>query len=119
MPAVPFNTTYKGREITSILRDSAATAIVCLSNYDCPDLQHVIVTGRRTLLFLEPVARVNVQMVFEKAQFSSDDEAFYAVGELLVETPGIHPRPGQATRRARPPAPMARSSGQTPRQCRR
>jgi long-chain acyl-CoA synthetase len=93
--AVPFNTTYKGREITFILRDSAAKAIVCLSNYanfineikyDCPDLEHVIVTGQRTLVFVDPDATVNVQMVFEKAQFASDDEAFYAVGELLVDS---------------------------------
>lgn len=93
--AVPFNTTYKGREITFILRDSAAKAIVCLSNYanfineikyDCPDLEHVIVTGQRTLVFVDPDATVNVQLVFEKAQFDSHDEAFYAVGELLVDT---------------------------------
>jgi long-chain acyl-CoA synthetase len=93
--AVPFNTTYKGREITFILRDSGAKAIVCLSNYanfineikyDCPDLEHVIVTGQRTLVFVDPDATVNVQLVFEKAQFDSHDAAFYAVGELLVDT---------------------------------
>ena len=31
--AVPFNTMYKGREITHILNDSGAKAIICLTNF--------------------------------------------------------------------------------------
>ena len=92
--AVPFNTMYKGREISFILKDSGAKAIVCLSNFanlineikeECPDLEHVIVTGQRTLVFIDPDATVNVQMVFEKSTFASPDEAFRAIGEILVE----------------------------------
>jgi len=61
--AVPFNTMYKGREISFILKDSGARAIICLTNFanlineikeDCPELEHVIVTGQRTLVFLDP-----------------------------------------------------------------
>ncbi len=93
--AVPFNTMYKGREISFILQDSAARAIICLTNFanlineikeDCPDLEHVIVTGQRTLVFVEPDASVNVQMVFERGTFGSHDEAFHAVGAMLVDT---------------------------------
>ena len=91
--AVPFNTMYKGREITHILKDSGAKAVICLSNYanlinevryDCPDLEHVIVTGQRTFVYLDPDATVNVQMVVEKSNFDSADAAFHAVGKALV-----------------------------------
>lgn len=93
--AVPFNTMYKGREISFILKDSGAKAIICLTNFanlineikeECPDLEHVIVTGQRTLVFIDPDATVNVQMVFEKAQLPDPDEAFRAIGAVLVET---------------------------------
>lgn len=92
--AVPFNTMYKGREITHILQDSGAKAIICLSNfanlinevrYDCPDLEHVIVTGQRTFVYVDPDATVNVQMVSEKSTFESADAAFHAVGGALVQ----------------------------------
>lgn len=93
--AVPFNTMYKGREISFILKDSGARAIVCLSSFanlineikeDCPNLEHVIVTGQRTLVFVDPDATVNIQMVVEATTFDSADEAFHIVGEVLVET---------------------------------
>lgn len=93
--AVPFNTMYKGREISFILKDSGAKAIVCLSSFanlineikgDCPDLGHVIVTGQRTLVFVDPDATVNIQMVVETTSFDTADHAFHAVGEVLVET---------------------------------
>lgn len=93
--AVPFNTMYKGREIGYILQDSEAKAIVCLSSFanlineikpDCPALEHVIVTGQRTLLFLDPDATVNIQMVLERENFSSDEDAFQIAGEVLVDT---------------------------------
>ena len=93
--AVPFNTMYKGREISFILKDSSARAIICLSNFanlineikeECPNLEHVIVTGQRTLVFVDPEATANVQMVFEKNVFTSGDEAFHAIGDALVAT---------------------------------
>lgn len=93
--AVPFNTMYKGREISFILRDSGAKAIICLSNFanlinelrdECPDLEHVIVTGQRTLIFLDPDATVNVQLVFERAPFEDADAAMKAVGSAFVTT---------------------------------
>ena len=92
--AVPFNTMYKGREISFILKDCGARAIICLTNFanlineireECPALEHVIVTGQRTLVFVDPDATVNVQMVFEKSAFASADEAFHAVGDVLVD----------------------------------
>lgn len=91
--AVPFNTMYKGREISFILKDSGARAIICLSNFanlineikdECPGLEHVIVTGQRTLVFVDPDATVNVQLVTEQSRFSSADEVFKSVGEILV-----------------------------------
>ena len=92
--AVPFNTMYKGREISFILKDSGARAIICLGNFanlineikeDCPALEHVIVTGQRTLVFLDPDASVNVQMVFEKSAFQTAENAFHTVGEVFVD----------------------------------
>ncbi|MFW5826705.1 MAG: AMP-binding protein [Alkalispirochaeta sp.] len=93
--AVPFNTTYKGREISFILQDSGARAIVCLTSYsnlineirsDAPALEHVIVTGQRTLVFMDPDATVNVQMVLETGNFDSPEDAFHTVGNMLVDT---------------------------------
>lgn len=93
--AVPFNTTYKGREISYILQNSGSRAIVCLSSFanliseirpDCPELEHVITTGDRTLVYVDPDATVNVQMVVEAAFFGSADDAFRRVGEALVHT---------------------------------
>jgi len=92
--AVPFNTMYKGREISFILRDSGARAIICLSNFsnliqeiqsECPDLEHVIVTGQRTFVFVEPDGAVNIQMVFEKTRFPDPSQAFHALGGALVK----------------------------------
>lgn len=91
--AVPFNTMYKGREISYILQDSGAKAIVCLTSFsnlineiktDSPALEHVIVTGQRTLVFLDPDASVNIQLVLETHLFGSEEEAFHSVGEVLV-----------------------------------
>ncbi len=93
--AVPFNTMYKGREITHILNDCGAKAIICLSNFanlineireDAPELEHVILTGQRTMIMVTPDSTVNVQMVVDKDQFETPDLAFKEVGEILVET---------------------------------
>lgn len=91
--AVPFNTMYKGREISFILNDCNAKVIICLGSFanlineikdDCPDLEHVLVTGQRTLVFVDPDATANIQMVFEKSAFSSAEEAFRSLGESLA-----------------------------------
>ncbi|HSV57071.1 MAG TPA: AMP-binding protein [Magnetospirillaceae bacterium] len=91
--AVPFNTMYKGREISYILQDSGARAIICLSNFanliqevqsECPALEHVIVTGQRTFVFVEPEGSVNVQMVFDKSRFADPPSAFHTIGGALV-----------------------------------
>ena len=93
--AVPVNTMYKGREISFILQDSGARAIVCLTSFsnlineiqsECPVLEHVIVTGQRTLVFLDAEATVNVQIVAEKQTFASEEEAFHRVAEVLLGT---------------------------------
>lgn len=93
--AVPFNTMYKGREITHILNDSGARAIVALTNFanlineiraDVPGLEHVILTGQRTLVFAQENATVFVQMVFDTTRFASTDDVFNAVGSTLVNT---------------------------------
>ena len=93
--AVPFNTMYKGREISFILKDSGARAIICLSNFanlinemrdECPALEHVIVTGQRTLVFVDPDATVNVQLVVEQSNFPDPDSVFHTVGGVLVDT---------------------------------
>lgn len=92
--AVPFNTMYKGREITHILNDCGARAIITLTNFanlineiksDVPTLEHVILTGQRTLVFAQPGSTAAVQLVVEKRRFASADEAFHTVGTLLVE----------------------------------
>ncbi len=93
--AVPFNTMYKGREITHILNDCTAKAIITLTNFanlinevsdEVPSLEHVILTGQRTLVFVSPDATVNVQMVVAKERFGSPEDAFRVVGEILVDT---------------------------------
>ena len=92
--AVPFNTMYKGREISFILKDSKARAIICLGNFanlineikkKCPALEHVIVTGERTLVFIDPDATANVQMVFDRSPFESTDTAFRTLGGIVAE----------------------------------
>lgn len=93
--AVPFNTMYKGREIIHILNDCGAKAIIALSNFaslineiktDVASLEHVILTGERTLLFVHPESTISIQMVYESAFFKSADQAYQKVGEILVET---------------------------------
>jgi acyl-CoA synthetase (AMP-forming)/AMP-acid ligase II len=61
--AVPFNTLYKGGEILHILKDSGAKVLFALTNFapmineirpELPDLEQVILTGERNLLFAHP-----------------------------------------------------------------
>ncbi|MFW5745143.1 MAG: acyl-CoA synthetase, partial [Spirochaetota bacterium] len=53
---------------------------------ECPSLEHVIVTGQRTLVFVDPDATVNAQLVFERSRFADADEAFREIGGALVDT---------------------------------
>ena len=93
--AVPFNTMYKGREIIHILNDCGARAIITMTNFanlinevreDVPTLEHVVLTGQRTMVFVTPDNTVNVQMVVGKKTFESGDDAFRVVGEILIDT---------------------------------
>jgi len=93
--AVPFNTMYKGREISHILRDSGARAIICLSNFsnliqeiqrDCPALEHIIITGQRTFVYVDTEGSVNIQLVFEKTRFETAEAAWHGIGGALVNT---------------------------------
>jgi long-chain acyl-CoA synthetase len=93
--AVPFNTMYKGREIIHILNDSGAKAIIALTNFaplineikpDIPSLEHIILTGERTLLLLHPESTVSLQMVHEKGFFKDIDEAYRKIGSVITET---------------------------------
>jgi long-chain acyl-CoA synthetase len=93
--AVPFNTLYKGREITHILNDCQARALVTLTNFaplvnevrdDVPSLEHVILTGQRTLVFVSPESTVCVQMVVGRERFGNSAEVYRIVGELLART---------------------------------
>lgn len=92
---VPFNTMYKGREILHILNDCGAKAIIALTNFsalineikpDVPTLEHIILTGERTLIFVQPESTVSVQMVYDRGFFPNMEEAHKKIGEILVET---------------------------------
>ena len=92
--AVPFNTMYKGREILHILNDSEARAIITLTNFaplinelkpDAPSLEHIILTGERTILFVHPESTVAVQIVHHREFYPSIEETYQKVGEILVE----------------------------------
>ena len=92
--AVPFNTMYKGREILHILNDSEARAVITLTNFaplinelkpDAPSLEHIILTGERTLLFVHPESTVAVQIVHHREFHPSIEETYQKVGEILVE----------------------------------
>lgn len=92
--AVPFNTMYKGREIAHILNDCQARVIITLSNFanlineirpDVPSLEHIVLTGNRTLVFTGPGSTVSLQLVVGRETFAKPEDAFREVGELLVK----------------------------------
>ncbi len=92
--AVPFNTMYKGKEISHILKDCGAKAVVCLTNFvslineirsDLPELQHIITTGERTLTFADPESTLFIQAVLSKSLFIDLDDAYHAIGETISE----------------------------------
>jgi long-chain acyl-CoA synthetase len=90
--AVPFNTMYKGREIAYILNDCEARVIITLSNFanlineirpEVPSLEYLVLTGNRSLVFLDPESTVALQFVVGRETFQTTDEAFQRVGNLL------------------------------------
>ena len=92
--AVPFNTMYKGKEITHILKDSGAKAIVCLTNFvplineiqsELPDLKHIITTGERTLTLADPESTLFIQALLTKGNFAGLDDAYRKIGAVLEQ----------------------------------
>jgi long-chain acyl-CoA synthetase len=92
--AVPFNTLYKGGEILHILKDSGAKVIVALTNFapmideirpELPDLEHVILTGERNLLFAHPESTAFIQLVLEEDFIGEIDGAYRRVSDILLE----------------------------------
>jgi long-chain acyl-CoA synthetase len=80
--------------LPNILNDSGAKAIIALTNFapllneikpDVPTLEHIILTGERTLVFVHPESTVSLQMVHEKGFFSDTDTAYRQIGEIIVE----------------------------------
>ena len=93
--AVPFNTMYKGHEITHILKDSGARAIVCQNSSvplinemrpEVPELEHIIITGERSISFIDPDSNAIIQMVFDKNDVPDLDGFAQKFGNTLVET---------------------------------
>ena len=93
--AVPFNTMYKGREISHILQDSGAKAIICLTNFvplinellpDLPALEHIITTGERTITFTDQESTVFIQAVVKKSAFPVPDDFYRKIGDSLTST---------------------------------
>jgi len=92
--AVPFNTMYKGGEVIHILKDSGTKAIIALTNFaplineirpELPELEHVILTGERSLTFADPESTMFVQLVLDKATFPDLEDAYHKIGNILVE----------------------------------
>lgn len=90
--AVPFNTLYKGREIVHILNDSGARGIITLASNvalinevrgETPALEHVILAGQRTLVFVGPDSTVNIQFVMSADRFADEDEAYRRIGGVV------------------------------------
>ncbi|UCB45069.1 MAG: lipoate--protein ligase family protein, partial [Spirochaetota bacterium] len=70
-------------------------AIIALTNFaplineikpDIPSLEHVILTGERTLILLHPESTISLQMVHEKGFFKDSEEAYKKIGEIVTET---------------------------------
>jgi long-chain acyl-CoA synthetase len=93
--AVPFNTLYKGGEILHILKDSGAKVLFTLTNFapmineirpELPDLEQVIVTGERNLLFAHPDNTAFIQLILPWEAIQDLDEAYETMGNLLLQT---------------------------------
>jgi long-chain acyl-CoA synthetase len=91
--AVPFNTLYKGGEILHILKDSGAKVLIALTNFapmineirpELPDLEQVVLTGERNLVFGHPESTAFFQLVL-RGDFTQDlDGAYEKMGHVLL-----------------------------------
>jgi acyl-CoA synthetase (AMP-forming)/AMP-acid ligase II len=93
--AVPFNTLYKGGEILHILKDSGAKVLFALTNFapmineirpELPDLEQVILTGERNLLFAHPDNTAFVQLILSLDAIRDLDEAYQTMGNVLLKS---------------------------------
>lgn len=92
--AVPFNTLYKGGEILHILKDSGARCLVTLTNFfpvineirsELPDLEQVILTGERNLVFAHPESTAFIQLVLQGDHIKDIDGAYQKMGHILLK----------------------------------
>ncbi|MDY6837304.1 MAG: AMP-binding protein [Thermodesulfobacteriota bacterium] len=92
--AVPFNTLYKGGEILHILKDSGAKVLVALTNFapminevrpELPDLEQVILTGERNLVFGHPQSTAFIQLILPGDLVDDIDGAYNKIGHVLLE----------------------------------
>jgi hypothetical protein len=93
--AVPFNTLYKGGEILHILKDSGAKVLFALTNFapmineirpELPDLEQVILTGERNLLFANPDNTAFVQVILPSEAIKDLDQAYQTMGDVLLQS---------------------------------
>ena len=92
--AVPFNTLYKGGEILHILKDSGARCLVTLTNFfpmineirsELPDLEQVILTGERNLVFAHPESTAFIQLVLQGDHIKDIDGAYQKMGHIVLK----------------------------------
>jgi long-chain acyl-CoA synthetase len=95
--AVPFNTLYKGGEILHILKDSGAKCLIALTNFapmineirpELPDLEQVILTGERNLLFAHPESTAFIQLILHGGFIKDVDGAYQKMGHILLTIMG-------------------------------
>jgi long-chain acyl-CoA synthetase len=92
--AVPFNTLYKGGEILHILKDSGAKVLVALTNFapmineirpELPNLEQIILTGERNLVFGHPQSTAFVQLILPGDLTDDIDGAYNQIGQILLK----------------------------------
>jgi len=93
--AVPFNTLYKGGEILHILKDSGAKVLFALTNFapmineirpELADLEQVILTGERNLLFAHPDNTAFVQLILPSEAIQDLDAFYQTMGNALLQS---------------------------------
>jgi len=92
--AVPFNTLYKGGEILHILKDSGAKCLIALTNFapmineirpELPDLEQVILTGERNMVFAHPDSTAFIQLIIQGDLIKDVDKAYQKMGHILLK----------------------------------